>query len=211
VLSDGPRDKFQIGLEKKYSSRNPTIESLVLVVRVDVSVSRRDDDVISVTNSRKQGLQNIVPHHSHLLKSVLKNDTVMSVMRQAIIGKCTKIAALAARDHNVARPISTFLPFSSVSSSRTERGMSTFMGETTFTPATPAKTKGTPMFKDVDFAIAKDPLAECVVRNADPKAVFVVTGAGRGLGLEFAKQLVDRTKVRFIKQTMKAKVIDGIY
>lgn len=135
-------------------------------------------------------------------------------MRQAMIRKGTKIAALAVRDHNVVRPISTFLPFSSVSSSRTERGMSTFMGKTTdkstFEPATPAKTKGTPMFKDVDFAIAKDPLAESAVRNADPNAVFVVTGAGRGLGVEFVKQLVHRTKVRFTKQVVKVKTKDGI-
>jgi dTDP-4-amino-4,6-dideoxygalactose transaminase len=89
--------------------------------------------------------------------------------------------------------------------------MSTFLGKTTFTPAAVVKTKGTPMFKDVDFAIAKDPLAECVVRNADPKAVFVVTGAGRGLGLEFVKQLVHRTKVRFLKQVMMVKAGNGIY
>jgi hypothetical protein len=129
----------------------------------------------------------------------------MNTMRQAMQQKCTKIAALAARDHNVVRPISTFLPLSSVSSSRTVRGMSTF------TPATPAKTKGTPMFKDVNFTIAKDPLAECVVRNADPKAVFVVTGAGRGLGVEFVKQLVHRTKVSFYEHVMKVKVEDGIH
>jgi hypothetical protein len=134
-----------------------------------------------------------------------------------MIRKGTKIAAFAARDHNVvARPISTFLPFSSsVSFGRTERGMSTFMGktettETTFTPAEPAKTKGTPMFKDVDFSIAKDPAAECIVRNADPKAVFVVTGANRGLGVEFVKQLVHRTKVRFTKQMKKVKAGDSI-
>jgi hypothetical protein len=137
----------------------------------------------------------------------------MSLMRQAMIRKGTKIAAFAARDHNVARPISSFLPISSsVSSGRTERGMSTFMGktETTFTPAEPAKTKGTPMFKDVDFSFAKDPVAECIVRNADPKAVFVVTGAGRGLGLEFVKQLVHRTKVRLLKELKKAKASNSI-
>jgi hypothetical protein len=116
-------------------------------------------------------------------------------MSRAMLQKCAKIAALAARDHTVVRPMSTFLPpLSSVSSSRAVRGMSTF------TPATPAKTKGTPVFKDVNFTIAKDPLAECAVRNADPKAVFIVTGANRGLGLEFVKQLVHRTKVSFMNK-----------
>jgi hypothetical protein len=97
------------------------------------------------------------------------------------------------QDHSIVRPMAAFLPVSAVSSRPTARSMST-SGE--FVPGAPPGTSGTPVFKDIDFATARNPLGESAVRNADPKAVFVVTGANRGLGLEFVKQLIHRTKVR---------------
>ncbi len=36
------------------------------------------------------------------------------------------------------------------------------------------------------------------LRNANPESVFVVTGANRGLGLEFVKQLMTRTQGRVV-------------
>mmetsp|Transcript_28320 Transcript_28320/g.58000 ORF Transcript_28320/g.58000 Transcript_28320/m.58000 type:complete len:292 (+) Transcript_28320:97-972(+) len=41
-------------------------------------------------------------------------------------------------------------------------------------------------------------LAAAFSRNTDPNAVFVVTGASRGLGLEFTTQLLARTKGRVV-------------
>lgn len=38
------------------------------------------------------------------------------------------------------------------------------------------------------------PIQTALARNADPKAVFVVSGATRGLGLAFAESLLERTK-----------------
>ena len=35
------------------------------------------------------------------------------------------------------------------------------------------------------------------IRNADADAVFVVTAASRSMGLEFAKQLIERTEEDF--------------
>jgi hypothetical protein len=100
------------------------------------------------------------------------------------------------QDHGIVRPMATFLPVSAVSFRPTARRMST--SEEFFAPGAPPGTNGTPVFKDIDFTTANNPLGESAVRNADPKAVFVVTGASRGLGLEFVKQLVHRTKVRLI-------------
>jgi hypothetical protein len=99
------------------------------------------------------------------------------------------------QDHSIVRPMATFLPVSAVSFRPTARKMST---SEEFLPGAPPGTNGTPVFKDIDFATANNPVGESAVRNADPKAVFVVTGANRGLGLEFVKQLVHRTKVRLI-------------
>ena len=47
------------------------------------------------------------------------------------------------------------------------------------------------MFGDIDLS-AKS--SEAIKRNADEKAVYTVTGANRGIGLQFVKSLLDRTK-----------------
>ena len=65
----------------------------------------------------------------------------------------------------------------------------------TFKPADPPGTFGTPVFSDIDFSVRTDPASESALRNNDPSAVFVVTGASRGIGLQFCKSLVDRTQV----------------
>jgi hypothetical protein len=54
------------------------------------------------------------------------------------------------------------------------------------------------VFPDIDFTFANDPQSESLLRNADPDALFVVTGANRGIGLQFVKTLVQRTKVTYV-------------
>lgn len=68
----------------------------------------------------------------------------------------------------------------------------------TFQPADPPGTHGTPVFPDIDFSVAATKSASAISaqRNSDPNAVFVVTGANRGIGLQFVKSLIDRTEVR---------------
>jgi hypothetical protein len=68
----------------------------------------------------------------------------------------------------------------------------------TFQPADPPGTHGTPVFADIDFSVASQPSAESKRRNHDPHAVFVVTGASRGIGLQFVKTLILRTRVRHL-------------
>jgi hypothetical protein len=62
-----------------------------------------------------------------------------------------------------------------------------------FEPPEPPGKHGTPVFPDIDLTTAT---ATTMTRHDDRDAVFVVTGASRGLGREFVCQLLARTKVR---------------
>ena len=62
---------------------------------------------------------------------------------------------------------------------------------TNFQPAAPPGTRGTPVFSDVDFNVVSE---HATKRNQDPHAVFVVTGASRGIGLQFVKTLATKTQ-----------------
>jgi hypothetical protein len=62
-----------------------------------------------------------------------------------------------------------------------------------FEPPPPPGTHGIPVFPDIDFTSM--PTENAVQRNNDPNAIFVVTGANRGIGLQLIKSIVERTKV----------------
>jgi len=68
---------------------------------------------------------------------------------------------------------------------------------TDFQPSSPPGTHGTPVFPDIDFSAVSE---ESKKRNQDPEAVFVVTGASRGIGLQFVKTLATKTKVSRTEQ-----------
>jgi len=61
-----------------------------------------------------------------------------------------------------------------------------------FQPADPPGTHGTPVFSNIDFS--NNPSSSAQLRNTSPSSVFVVTGANRGIGLQFVKSLLERTK-----------------
>ena len=61
-----------------------------------------------------------------------------------------------------------------------------------FVPPEPPSFKGQAMFPDLDIDNVTTDAAQ---RNQDADAVFVVTGASRGIGLQIVKELLNRTKV----------------
>ena len=65
-----------------------------------------------------------------------------------------------------------------------------------FQPNPPPGTHGTPVFDDIDFDLLERDTVELEShrRNTDPNAVFVVTGASRGMGLAFVQALLQQTQ-----------------
>jgi hypothetical protein len=69
----------------------------------------------------------------------------------------------------------------------------------------PPQSKGQAVYNDIDFnnigsGSDSDKLlsSQSTLRNSDTDAVFVVSGASRGIGLQFVKSLIERTKVSII-------------
>jgi len=60
-----------------------------------------------------------------------------------------------------------------------------------FKPPDPPQSKGNAIFPDIDIVEIRNQKAQ--MRNADKNAVFVVTGASRGIGLELVHSLLNKT------------------
>ncbi len=77
----------------------------------------------------------------------------------------------------------------------------TFATKSEFVPPEPPSFQGQPVFPDIniDGSDMNAPTSEdALKRNQDPDAVFVVTGASRGIGLQIVKELVNRTKGKIV-------------
>ncbi|CAJ1969318.1 unnamed protein product [Cylindrotheca closterium] len=61
----------------------------------------------------------------------------------------------------------------------------------TFQAPEPPQSKGHAVYNDIEISTTEQ---ESVARNSDADAVFVVTGASRGIGLQFVKALQTRSK-----------------
>lgn len=66
-----------------------------------------------------------------------------------------------------------------------------------FIPPIPPTFTGAAVFADVDISPSENSTAKqlALTRNMDPEAVFVVSGASRGIGLRTVEALQQRTKV----------------
>ena len=73
------------------------------------------------------------------------------------------------------------------------------LSSSSFDAPEPPACKGDPVFKDI--LLSQERSEDAKMREKDEGAVFVVTGASRGIGLEMVKQLVDSTEVCRIKYT----------
>jgi NAD(P)-dependent dehydrogenase (short-subunit alcohol dehydrogenase family) len=60
-----------------------------------------------------------------------------------------------------------------------------------FTAPSPPSSKGTAVFDDLDLTVKS---SEATRRNAAKSSVFCITGGNRGIGLQFVKSLLHRTK-----------------
>ena len=72
-----------------------------------------------------------------------------------------------------------------------------------FKAPSPVESKGEPVYEDIDFSVADDPFSPSALRNGDADSVFVVNGASRGIGLQFVRSLLDRTKVSYVRYEVR--------
>ena len=77
----------------------------------------------------------------------------------------------------------------------------------TFKAPEPPQSKGQPVYNDIDPSIQQE---NGLVRNSDPGAVFVVSGASRGIGLQFVKSLVERTKGTVVALCRSPEAASGL-
>lgn len=94
---------------------------------------------------------------------------------------------------------STLIGGSTRTDASTARTLTTTTSDASdFTPPQLNKYHGTPVYENVDIATPPTPDSSAFQRNADPDAVHVVTGASRGMGLQYVQSLLDRTKGKVV-------------
>jgi NAD(P)-dependent dehydrogenase (short-subunit alcohol dehydrogenase family) len=76
----------------------------------------------------------------------------------------------------------------------TQSGLVSQRAFSSFPAPMPPRSKGVSIFQDIDFSVASRDGSQSMRRNMDPDAVFVVTGASRGIGLQFVKRLLETTQ-----------------
>lgn len=66
-----------------------------------------------------------------------------------------------------------------------------------FQPPEPPSSKGSSIYPNINIE-NKNYLGSSKIRNSDPNAVFVVSGASRGIGLQLVHDLLTRTKGKIV-------------
>lgn len=80
-----------------------------------------------------------------------------------------------------------------------QRRQSTARRASTFQAPIPPDSHGEPVFPHIDVSsVGVASSRASIERNSDPNSVFIVTGANRGIGLQFAKKLAETTDATII-------------
>lgn len=82
-------------------------------------------------------------------------------------------------------------------------GLTTRLFASSFNPPDPPASQGDAVYPDIDFSYAGNEASQGHRRNHDEAAVFVINGASRGIGLQMAKSLVERTNVGYCDMVYK--------
>jgi len=69
--------------------------------------------------------------------------------------------------------------------------IATYATKSSFVPPEPPSFQGQSVFPNINLTEISD---DALIRNEDRNAIFVVTGASRGIGLQIVKDLIERTK-----------------
>eukprot|EP00586_Coscinodiscus_wailesii_P015617 CAMPEP_0172497498 /NCGR_PEP_ID=MMETSP1066-20121228/100839_1 /TAXON_ID=671091 /ORGANISM="Coscinodiscus wailesii, Strain CCMP2513" /LENGTH=324 /DNA_ID=CAMNT_0013270313 /DNA_START=125 /DNA_END=1102 /DNA_ORIENTATION=- len=69
------------------------------------------------------------------------------------------------------------------------------LSSSSFQPPPPPTSNGTPIYPDIQHST---PTPQSLQRNSDPNAIFLVTGANRGIGLQYVKSLSQRVRGRVV-------------
>ncbi len=123
--------------------------------------------------------------------------------------RSNQITILQPKNENTGRIISSQIGMTSLNGRSGETALSSIKNlrssffhssssalSSSFVPPEPPSSNGKAVFDDI--IISTGGTLESLKRNSDPDAVFVVTGASRGIGLQFVKSLIHRTKVRCV-------------
>lgn len=116
----------------------------------------------------------------------------MSSISGALKRSCTAFVVGFSRHHGFCRSLIGVQPLSVTEylppAPRTIRQFSSFQAPE------PPQSKGETVYRDIDYSVGNTPSSRASLRNSDTEAVFVVSGASRGIGLQFVKSLISGTK-----------------
>jgi len=84
------------------------------------------------------------------------------------------------------------------------------IGSSDFIPPTPPASNGFSIYSDIKLPDDASSATEAHKRKIDPDAVFVVTGSSRGIGLQFVKELVKRTKGSIVAACRNPTTASGL-
>ena len=87
---------------------------------------------------------------------------------------------------------------SGYASQRSIRPLSSSLSSSSFEAPEPPSSQGQAVFPNIQFDHSSEDNLPSIKRNNDPEAVYVINGSSRGIGLQFVKSLLERTKGKVV-------------